>query len=364
MNNLERASMCLLHSIKGLGNRNLWKIKENFSSFTDCLQGNKKQLNKCFKSFDMVEQIVSIREGCNPLDYLKSLTMQGISPVSIEDDSYPEMLRNISNPPFLLYCKGDIEVSRQVCLSLVGARAATFYGKNTARKLAQELGGKDIVVVSGMARGIDTEAHRGALDAGGKTIAVLGSGLNIIYPRENTRLFEQICSSGLVISEFPLDVQPEPGNFPMRNRIISGLSRGVIVVEAQRKSGALITADFALEQGRDVFAVPGPINSKNSEGTNNLIKQGAKLTSGIEDILEEYYDISEQEKEEKFFQEKLLLLDKNESLIIQCMGYEPLHFDELLVNTGLDIGEISTILLKLELEGILKSIPGNYYVKI
>jgi DNA processing protein len=312
----------------------------------------------------MVKEIISLREKYDPLDYLQSLSIQGINTLSIEEGKYPEMLRNIGNPPFLLYYKGDIEVSRQMCLAVVGSRKATLYGKNTARKIGNELGAKNIVVVSGMARGIDTEAHRGALDAGAKTIAVLGSGLNILYPRENARLFEEICLSGVVLSEFPLDVQPEPGNFPMRNRIISGLSRGVIVVEAQRKSGALITADFALEQGRDVFAVPGPINASNSEGTNNLIKQGAKLTSCIEDILEEYYDIAKEDKEEKLSQQRLLLLDKNEGLIIQCIGYEPVHFDELLKNSGLGIGEISTVLLKLELEGILKSMPGNYYVKI
>ena len=212
-----------------------------------------------------------------------------------------------------------------------------------------------------MARGIDSEAHRGALEAG-KTIAILGSGLNVIYPPENRKLFEEIMASGLVISEFPLYTHPEPLNFPLRNRIISGLGRGVVVVEAKEKSGALITADFALEQGRDVFAVPGPINSKTSAGPNNLIKQGAILVTGIEDILEEYYDINY--TPETLQQNRLLLLDDNEKLILKKLAHESLHFDELIQNCGLEIGTLSTALFKLEIEGIIKSLPGNYYVRI
>jgi DNA processing protein len=213
-----------------------------------------------------------------------------------------------------------------------------------------------------MVRGIDTEAHRGALEVQGKTVAVLGNGLKTVYPPENARLFEDICANGLVVTEYRPLAAPEPGHFPARNRIISGLSRGVIVVEAKKRSGALITADFALEQGRDVFAVPGPITSKNSEGTNNLIKQGACLVSCIDDVLEDYYDINEPARVHQ--PELLPPVEPDESRVIEFMGYEPVHFDQLLQLTQFDIGLLSTVMLALEFKGLVKSMPGNYYIKI
>jgi len=220
---------------------------------------------------------------------------------------------------------------------------------------------QDIVVVSGLARGIDSEAHRGALETG-RTVAVLGCGLDVVYPPENDKLYSDIAANGAVISEFPRHTGPEPGNFPMRNRIISGLCRGVVVVEAQEKSGALITADFALEQGRDVFAVPGPINSKTSVGTNNLIKQGAKLVSSLADIIEEYEVLAGPVSKEPQ-QAILSFLSGEESQIMEIIANDPGHFDSLLERTGFNIGQLSTLLLQLELRGIIVALPGNYYIK-
>lgn len=360
----EKAALCVLHTINGMGNRTLWKVKEYFGGFSSCLQADAGKLHSSFLSSEIVADILSFRKKCDPLRYLEKLNNENISVICIEEGGYPTMLKNTHDPPYLLYFRGSINYAEKKCFAIVGSRLATEYGKNVARKIAEDLVARGFVVVSGMARGIDSAAHNGALNAGGKTIAVLGSGLNVIYPRENRQMYAQILDNGLVMSEFTPDKAPEPGNFPQRNRIISGLSRGVIVVEAKTRSGALITADFALEQGRDVFAIPGPIFSKNSEGTHNLIKQGAKLVTGIDDILNEYYDINTNESPGELFQDKLMLLDRNESLIIQYMGYEACHFDELLKKTSLEIGLLSTLMLKLEFEGIVKGLPGNYYVRI
>lgn len=362
MDNLELASLCLLHSISGIGSRTLWKIKEEYKSFSTFWTMDSSRLYKTFLAPGLVDTIVSIRKEKSALKYLNELYARGIKVVTAEEPQYPRLLAMIADPPYMLYYMGQIEIIEEICFAVVGSRAATVYGKNVARKIGGELTANNLVVVSGMARGIDTEAHRGALEGQGKTIAVLGSGLDIVYPTENKQLFEDICISGLVISEYqPLTV-PEPGNFPMRNRIISGLSRGVIVVEARKKSGALITADFALEQGRDVFAIPGPITSKNSEGANNLIKQGARLVTCIDDVLEDYYDIKAAAKVTQ--PELLPPMDLEEARIMDCMGYEPVHFDRLMQLTRFDIGLLSTVMLALEFKGLVKGMPGNFYVKI
>lgn len=364
MEKFEKAVLCLLHSINGIGHQSLKKIKTEFGSFEKCFFSNRAQLSKSFFKESVIDSIVTIRQKKDPSVFLEEIEKKGIEIVTIYESNYPEALRNIANPPILLYCRGNISIYQNFCIAVVGSRAATVYGKNVAYNLGKSLADYKIVVVSGMARGIDREAHEGALSNNGDTIAVLGSGIDVIYPWENKILYERICEKGLVMSEFPPGSSPEPGNFPMRNRIISGLSRGVVVVEARLKSGALITADFALEQGKDVFAVPGPIKSQASAGTNNLIKQGALMFSGIEDIIAEYPDLMPSPANTDYKQPELVLLDDKESVIIEHIGCEPCHFDSLLKITGFDIGQLSSILLDLELKGIVKLIPGNYYVKI
>ncbi len=362
MDNLEKAILCTLHSINGIGNKRLWKIKDTFGSFLAFFEADTSRMHACLPA-ECVEKVIKNR-SLNPLVNLEKLKAEGIKIVTIEDNDYPKSLRTIYDPPYVLYYQGSLEAVDSTCIAVVGSRKATPYGIDQAERLGQDLAQQRITVVSGMARGIDTAAHRGALKGKGLTLAVLGSGINVIYPKENTKIYHEIIDSGAVISEFPYNTNPEPGNFPIRNRIISGLSQGVVVVEAKKKSGALITADFALEQGRDVFAIPGPVSSPNSEGTNNLIKQGARLISGIEDILEEYSEIVPRLEPGKSREKELQFLDNEEKLIIQCMSYEPVHFDELIKNTGLEIGVLSTLLFKIEFKGIVKSLPGNYYVKI
>ncbi|MEN6327831.1 MAG: DNA-processing protein DprA [Syntrophomonas sp.] len=363
MERLEKANACFLHTISGLGNRSLWKIKNRFGSFTNFINADNQELYSAGLHQETISDFIERRKTLNPFNCLDDLEHRGIQAICFEDEDFPELLKNIHNPPYLLYYSGSIHLTGQFCMAVVGARRATAYGKKVAHKFSQGLAGQGIVVVSGMARGIDTEAHLGALDAGGYTIAVLGSGLDRIYPRENVKLYERIINHGLVLSEFPLHTPPEPGNFPMRNRLISGLSHGTVVVEAKTKSGALITADFALDQGRDVFAVPGSVDSANSEGTNNLINQGGTLITGIEDILEEY-ECFRNTAPVQLKQEQLWLLDDNENTIIQYMGSQSVQFDELLNGLGMEVGLLSTLLLKMELSGIVKLLPGNYYVKI
>ncbi len=225
-----------------------------------------------------------IRKGVE--DITKSISASGADVITLHDPSYPQALKYTADPPIVLYCRGRL-TQDELCVAVVGSRKATWYGLDMSKRLSSELARHGVTVVSGMARGVDSRAHYGALEAGGRTIAVLGCGVDIVYPRENRNLMNEICSKGAVISEFLPGTEPMPFNFPARNRIISGLSQGVVIVEASEKSGSLITADYALEQGRDVFAVPGNINSVNSSGTNRLIREGARIITCAGDILDE-----------------------------------------------------------------------------
>lgn len=361
MNKGELACLYFFHTLQGIGNRTLWKIKQEFGSFQACFEANGDRLSASTLTPAIRAIIAETRKYADPLAALERLGGQDTNICCVEDHDYPDMLRSIYDPPYLFYYRGRLEILDEFCISVVGSRVASNYGRVQARRFGNELARQGMAVVSGMARGIDTEAHLGALEAEGKTVAVLGSGLDVVYPPENRKLYERIGALGLVISEFPLHTRPEPGNFPARNRTISGLSRGVLVVEAQIRSGALITADFALEQGREVFAIPGPVNSKNSAGTNQLIKQGACLVTCIDDILEDFglLDRPAARQGELSFE-----LDPEESLFLENMGTEAVHFDVLTASTALSIGQLSTMLLKLELKGIIRAVPGNYYVKI
>lgn len=360
----ELASLFLLHNIDGIGNRTLWKIKQSFTSFQNCVEADRNDLLESFLSPLICDRILHARRSADPIKSLQDTLATGINIACIEDTDYPFMLAKIHDPPYLFYYQGELGILGGLCIAVVGSRKASHYGLNQSRRFGREMAQEGVVVVSGMARGIDTEAHRGALEAGGKTAAVLGSSLDIVYPPENRELLKQIMKQGIVISEFPPHTHPEPGNFPVRNRLISGLSKGVLVVEAQKRSGALITVDFALEQGRDVFALPGPINSKNSEGTNNLIKQGACLVTELNDILGEYKTAFTYTSMGAMCQGDLFALDYEERIIMTAMGYESTHFDELIHQSGFSIGALSTLLLQMELKGIIKALPGNYYVKI
>jgi DNA processing protein len=289
--------------------------------------------------------------------------------IALADERYPAWLRAIADPPAVLYCDGLIEPRDRQAVAIVGARQATPYGLQATETLARELSGAGFTIVSGLARGIDAAAHRAALDAGGRTIAVLGCGLDVTYPPEHARLREEISGCGAVLTEFPAGTPPKPSHFPQRNRIISGLALGVVVVEAAEDSGSLITARRALEQGREVFAVPGSIEASLSRGPHGLIKQGAKLVETVDDIIEELLpqiDTVGAPKRRSALpkSEYLPNLSPDERLLLDRMSRDPLHLDDLTERSGLTPAGVAGILLGLELKDVVRQLPGQRYYRL
>lgn len=284
--------------------------------------------------------------------------------ITFKDEDYPNRLKDIYDPPALLYVRGELRREDELAIAIVGSRKTSPYGRWITEKIGQDLAHHGITVVSGMARGIDSVAHQGALQGGGRTIAVLGCGVDVIYPSENRNLFYQIIEQGAILSEFPIGSPPEGGHFPRRNRIISGLSMGVVIVQASSESGSLITASYALEQGREVFAVPGNVGAEGSRGTNQLIKEGAKLVESTEDILEE---ILPQWRREKGTTPKaeapVLHLPEEEEVLYRLLGETPLHIDAIIRESQLDPGKVSSLLLNLELKGLISQWPGKCFSK-
>jgi DNA processing protein len=296
---------------------------------------------------------------------LDSVDQKGFQIVTMLDPNYPPLLREIPDPPPFLYVFGNLEGSL-TNIAMVGSRHATSYGLSMTRNLSEDLAKLGITVVSGMARGIDTAAHEGALMGKGKTIAVLGSGLDRVYPSENEKIYHRIAEQGAVISEFPLMTEPEAHNFPIRNRIICGMSLGTVVVEASKKSGSLITARLAAEQNREVFAVPGSVQSFKSTGTHDLIKQGAKLVEHAQDILEElepslFTRDAPNLSDHNEATEIIAKLLADEALVYNLLEPYPVHIDDLARKTALEPGKLSSILLKLELKGIVHQQPGKLF---
>ncbi|GAM09768.1 protein smf [Geobacter sp. OR-1] len=286
-----------------------------------------------------------------------AVAKQGIRIIDFRSPEYPALLLEITDPPPFLYVKGSLD-NCEPAVAVVGSRRATPYGLQATGRLATELAEQGVTVVSGMARGIDTAAHKGALAGGGKSIGVLGCGIDIVYPAENSRLYDDMAAKGALVSEFPLGTGPLPKNFPRRNRIISGLSLGVLVVEAAERSGSLITAQFALDQGREVFAIPGQVTSGTSRGTNRLIKQGAKLVDVVADIMEELPTGSRGCRTPL---QPQLLLQPDEESVWATLGEGPVHIDEIARKAGLTVQELSVILLRLELKGLLLQLPGKFF---
>lgn len=290
---------------------------------------------------------------------LKKLDAGGIKIVTFSNKDYPETLKNIEDAPIVLYIKGTIQKEDRYAVAVVGSRKYSSYGKLAAEKLSSELSSMGFTIVSGMARGIDTLAHVAAINSRGRSIAVLGSGIDVPYPPENRGLMEKLAASGYVISEFPPGTLPERENFPKRNRIISGLSLGVLVVEATADSGSLITASCALEQGKEVFAVPGNINSANSKGTNDLIKKGAKLVQSAEDVIEELAPVLKGYIRTR--EKANIELPVEEKRLCDIMTAEPKHVDMLSRESKMPAQKVLGILLSLELKGIVKQAEGKKF---
>jgi DNA processing protein len=345
---------------KGIGPAKIRALIDHFGSLAQAWNANEHQLTAIGIDRRSVQSLLTAREELDLDAELARVEAAGIKLLAWDSPDYPRYLREIPGPPPLLYVRGDFSEIDQWAVAVVGTRRFTTYGRHITQELVSGLVQSDVTIISGLARGIDAIAHKTALEMGGRTIAVLGSGLDNVYPPENRALAARIVEgNGAVVSEYALGVKPDAKNFPPRNRVISGLSMGVVVVEAGERSGASITAGFALEQGRDVFAVPGNINSPASAGTNRLIQQGAKLVSSVNDILEELNltMIPEQTAVQLVMPESA-----EEALIISHLSHQPIHIDELTQLAELSSAEISSTLTLMELKGMVHQVGGMNYV--
>ena len=294
----------------------------------------------------------------------KNLQQRGGRLLTLGASDYPVLLREIALPPPVLFVLGE-GLPDAPGLAIVGSRSATDYGCEVARRLGRDLAVRGFCIVSGMARGVDTAAHQGALEAGGRTVAVLGCGADVVYPADNVRLHKQIQGQGAVVSEFPMGSRPGPGSFPRRNRIISGLSSGVVIVEAPARSGALITASCALEQNREVFAVPGDIRHGQSAGCHRLIREGARLVEGVEDVVEELAHLfPRNELVEAALEAAKPELSADEHALLAQFPAGPCHIDQLTEGVALSPAEVLDVLLKLELAGLVEQRPGKHFARV
>lgn len=356
-----------LSSLRGIGPKKYSRLLEAFGEpqgIWDASEDNLKGLP--FLTPPNIAQLIDKKQRDAVEKHLEAIDKHQIKVVTIKDEEYPSYLKNIYDPPTVLYVKGEIRCDERA-VAVVGSRKATPYGLSMAQTIAYELAGRGIAVVSGMARGIDSSAHHGALKAGGRTVAVLGCGLDTAYPPENGGLMEKIAGSGAVISEYLPGVPPMAYNFPARNRIISGIALGVVVVEASERSGSLITAEFALEHGREVFAVPGNLNNSNSRGTNRLIRDGAKIVTDMEDILEELkvFHTANNNRSSEYKNtaksDPFEGLDAEERKIAQSLQDEPLHIDVLAGRCGFSVQTTGSLLMMLELRGVIEQMPGKIF---
>ncbi|MBF0101908.1 MAG: DNA-protecting protein DprA [Desulfobacterales bacterium] len=357
-----------LKSVHGIGNYLFRKLIERFHHPKSVFEASQKELIQIKGiSEELANRILEIKISDAVKQDLELVANHHYHIVTMTDPMYPPLLRQIHDPPPFLYVYGNLSPLSQK-ISVVGTRGPTSYGLNVSKSLVADLVKYPFVIVSGMARGIDSSAHRAAISAHGETIAVLGCGLNCIYPQENESLYHQIAEHGAVISEFPVLAPPEPYHFPLRNRIVSGLSYGTIVVEAAQKSGALITAMLALEQGREVFAVPGNIFSPKSKGTHMLIKQGAKLVEKSQDVIDELNHLLSNSESLPVTKESVRLSDAQlsqfsdvELQVIKAMEPYPLHIDDIYRKVQIASGTLAGILLKLELQGLIVQTPGKMF---
>ena len=335
-------------------------------TFRSILEASKKELLETERiSPKLVENILTSGKDFKVTQQaleteLATLEKLGGNIITFWDDDYPLLLKNIYSPPLILYILGDVGFLNNNIIAIVGTRTPSDYGKIHTEKFATELSKAGIVIASGMARGIDSIAHNSALNSGGKTIAIIGSGLDIIYPPENRSLFNRIKENGCIISEYPLGTKPDAPNFPKRNRIISGISLGTLVMETRTNGGAIQTAGHALTQNREVFALPGNITSPQSEGTNQLIKRSeAKLVQNVEDILIELNITSENSVTRNLSNIELSLFEEN---ILDKLSAEPIHVDDLAEISSIPVSECLVYLLQLEFKGLVKQLPGKMFI--
>ena len=362
----------------GVGPRAATKLLERFGSADAVFHARRPELESLRMKPETIESIMKREFHDKAVEELERVKQSGGDILILDDGSYPDLLREIADPPMTLYVRGDWQACfEQPCVGVIGSRNCSTYGKNASEMLSRELASRGITIVSGLARGIDTLAHRGAIDGKGRTVAVLGTGIDGVYPRENTRLAQEIIDAGgAIVSQFPLGTPPLKDNFPYRNRIISGLSLGVLIVEASERSGSLITARLAMEQNREVMAVPGNITSGNSFGTNYLIKAGAKLVQQWQDVVTELPShisaailppqIETQGNGKASKQQELMpadLTDHERKICPLLPADESVHIDELLALSGLSFGDLNSALVGLDIRDLIRVLPGKNYAR-
>ena len=343
----------------GVGRVKFSQLEKHFGKLEVAWQAGAADLKQAGLDSCVISSIIEMRPHIDLVSEMERLEKAQIKVYTFHDDEYPARLREIFDYPPVIYIKGTLTLQDELCISVVGTRRATVYGKQVTQEIVENLARNKITVVSGLARGIDTIAHRAALEAGGRSVAVCACGLDSVYPPENAALAQRISENGALVSEYPLGAKPRPDNFPRRNRIMSGMSLGVLVVEADESSGAVITAHMALEQNREVFAVPGSILSPMSSGTNLLIQEGAKLVRNPGDILEELHlTANVQQLEIK----GLVPTSGTEDQLLDQLGSEPVHVDEVCRKSGLPVSAVVSSLAIMELKGLVKQVSTMNYV--
>jgi len=347
--------------VKGIGAARLRMLLNFFEDIETAWTAPAGQLRDAGLSQKIVDALIQVRMDNSLEKIWRQILDKGIQVITWEDDEYPRRLKEIGQPPPVLYVRGEVGVNDEWSIAVVGTRRITAYGRQVTEEIAGALASSGLTVISGLARGVDSIAHKAALNAGGRTIAVLGSGVDIVYPNEHRALAERIITQGALISDYPPGTPPEGINFPPRNRIISGLSLGVIVVEAGEKSGALITAEFAADQGRDVFAVPGPVYAPQSAGCNRLIQQGAYMLLKPRDVLE---SLDLNLVVEKRAARSALPANQTEAQLMSYLSQQPMHVDEIQARTNLPVENVTASLTMMELKGMVKQVGGMRYVAV
>jgi DNA processing protein len=371
----ETEACIALNLVPSLGPVRLRKLLERFSSPEGVLRAKAAEINRVDGiGEDLAESISKWEERVDLTGELEKIRQFGAGVITRSSPEYPPALRELHNPPIVLYVWGRVMEEDRQAISVVGSRKTSHYGLECAKKLSYQLAYSGLTVVSGLARGIDTAAHQGALAAKGRTVAVIGSGLMELYPPENAGLAERIAESGAVVSEYPMTFPPSPQSFPYRNRIVAGWGRGLLVVEAGLKSGALITAEQAIENGRLVYAVPGPIDRPTSFGTNRLIQQGAKLVSSAGDIFDDLHSLFPEPKgmrkiesetvDQKEDPASPLTFSPDETAILEVLGRDTLAMEEIAEKSGLPLPKVSSSLLLLEIKRLVRQLPGRQFVRI
>ena len=357
-----REALVALNLLPDIGPVRVRNLLSRFGSAQAVLAATQADLSQVDKvGFKAANNIIRWRELIDLDGELRRIDQFGANIVTTDDSEYPALLRQIYDPPLVLYVRGTLRPEDAYAIAMVGTRQSTLYGRQTTERLARQLAASGVTVVSGGARGIDSASHEGALQSGGRTIAVLGTGLDIVYPAENVKLYQRIAEQGAVITQFPFGRKGDKQSFPIRNRIVGGMTQGTVVVEANRASGALITANFAAEYGRTVYAVPGRVDSPRSAGCHDLIKDGARLCESAEDVLAEFAHLQAIEPEEPEI--PMPTLSHPEQQVFHVLTHEEMQQDEIICRSELPAAQVSVILLQLEMKKLVQQHPGRLFTR-